>query len=183
MLAALRGCVKLCVSFHKYLRRQPTFPTVRELWVRVGIKALVTLHGLALFGAFRRDGQLLALQRAAYSLWCFYGVTLWPNLISILLVPFNFQASLRTARRIQEEQEAEAGTRPLSTQVSLPPARQPGGPYANFAQRSISSGYHVESPEDFRRPGGGLGAAAARGSEQSESDEGGDPYAAAARFA
>lgn len=197
ILAALRSCVKLCASFHKYLRRQPTFPTVRELWVRVAIKALVAAHGLILFGVFRRDGELLALQRTGYSLWCFYGVTLWPNLISVLLVPFNFRASLQTARRIQEEQEAEAGTRPLSTQRSLPPPRHHhhhaaqgnAGQYANFAQRTISSGYHVESPEDFRR--GGSGGGAQRGSEQSAGEEdqeselggGGDPYAAAARFA
>lgn len=176
--------MKLCASFHKYLRRANTFPSVRELWVRVAIKALIAVHGLVLFGVFRRGGQLLALQRTGYSLWCFYGITLWPNLISVLLVPFNFRASLQTARRIQEEQEAEAGTRPLSTQGSLPPPRMHhhnhahAGQYANFAQRTISSGYHVESPEDFRRGGSSSGG----GGEERESTEG-DPYAAAARFA
>lgn len=158
---------------------------MRELWVRVAIKVLVTVHGLALFGAFRPRGELLALQRTAYSLWCFYGVTLWPNLISVCFVPFNFRESLQTARRIEEEREAEAGTRPLSTQHSHV-QKQHNSKYANFAQRTISSGYHVESPEDFRKHGGGprgsdLSSVEGRGS--GSDGVGVDPYAAAARFA
>jgi hypothetical protein len=140
--------------------------------VRVAIKALVSVYGLVLFGIFRREGQLLALQRTAYSLWVYFGVTLWPNVISICLVPFNFKASLQTARRIQEEQEAEAGTRPLSSQQSQHHASR----YTNFAQRSISSGYHVESPEDFRSKG-------RQGPIEQSERESEDPYASAARFA
>lgn len=136
--------------------------------MRVAIKVLVTAYGLALFGAFYREGQLLALRRAAYSLWVFFGVTLWSNFISVCCVPFNFKESLHTARRIQEEQEAEAGTRPLSTQHSQ-------SKYDNYAQRTISSGYHVESPEDFRR----AGTASGYHSEH----EGDDSYAAAAPIA
>ncbi len=151
--------------------------------MRVAIKALVTVYGLALFGAFRRGGELLALERTAYSLWCFFGVTLWTNFISVCFVPFNFRESVQTARRIQEEQEADAGTRPLSTQLSSQRRHHPAQQYAkNFAQRSISSGYHVESPEDFRTAAGGGEEGVARGSEQS-SDPDQDPYAAAARFA
>lgn len=135
--------------------------------MRVAIKVLVTVYGLALFGAFQRGGQMLALRRTSYSLWCFFGATLWSNFISVCFVPFNFKESLQTARRIQAEQEAEAGARPLSTQHSQAQASR----YGHFAHRTISSGYLVESPEDFRRAG-----AASYHSEQEGEDD--DPYAA-----
>ncbi len=140
----------------QYVRKQSTFPSEREQWIRVAIKAYVSVYGVILFVVFRHTQEFQATRHDAYNLWVFFSVTVWANVVSCCLLPFNLKASLEQARRMRQEEQQNSrlgivggNDRPLSGSSKALPYQQHESHYYLEEEHSPTS--------VLQSPGGAIG--------------------------
>lgn len=104
ILGALRTFSLLARSYYKFLRDLPTCPTRREIFVRIGLKFYLFLHGVIIFVCFSKSSRQ-AVKDQHHKLWIFYCITCWTNIISMCFLPFALKSSLSTPKNTQKNEK------------------------------------------------------------------------------